>query len=267
MLSDIEQKVFSYLRPWLCASSGMTHVPMADDILEKNLEENRLMDKHIVHILLNVDTDAYFYDWPSMVPTIRKVLWRYVNICEALKNLGPEMQVEAAQDLFTTEDIRGLSYYTETKSGLQKFAGSLQSWAYHIILNGTHPITREQITRFVPITVGPRTRQSLMPKDIKIESNFISCINSSNIHCAHYQSKLSHLGLPNCFTLKPCEYAIILSTLKFSLLAPKQNCFKPGTFLEIHKFETENEIPVDRQFSNLLLLELDDDSSSEMENA
>jgi hypothetical protein len=80
----------------------------------------------------------------------------------------------------------------------------------------------------------------------------------------HYQSKLSKIGLPNCFTFKPCEYAIVLSTLKFSLLAPKLQSFKPGQFFDILQFEKENEIPNDRKFSNLILLE-SEDTSSEME--
>ncbi len=223
------------------------------------------MDKHIVHILLNVDTGAYFYDFESMTPVIRKVLRRYITICEALKNASAEIEIDSATDLFTTEDVRGISYYTETKSGLQKFAGSLQSWAYHIIVNGAHPINREEILRFVPITVGPRTRQSLLVKDLKTESNIISCGNVSRLNCIHYLSKLAPNGLPNCFSLEPVQFAIIMSSLKFSLMAPCRTTYKPGTLLEINKFETDNEIPMDRRFSRLVLLQdYSDDSSSEI---
>ena len=244
-MNALEKRAFALLEPWLCASSGA-----GEEIIKEPAASQRLLiDKAIVKLLLNVDTSAYFYNDESMWPAKRLVLRRYTQIYAALKNLAPETALESASDIFTTDDVRGLSYFARTASGIQPFAGSLQSWCYHIIVNGTHPITREDITGFCPITVGPRTRSTYAdPPDIAYATNMLA---------KDYQATLHYTGLPECFlTIQP----IFVSTLRVVMLTPHKPLVPPS-FAAIRDFEKTFDIPEDRQYSRLILLECLHDAS------
>jgi len=243
-MNALEKRAFALLEPWLCASSGA-----GEDIIKEPAASQRLLiDKAIVKLLLNVDTSAYFYNDESMWPTKRLVLRRYTQIYTALKNMDPEKALDSASDIFTTDDVRGLSYFARTASGLQPFAGSLQSWCYHIIVNGTHPITREDITGFCPITVGPRTRSTYARPDTAWATDMLA---------KDYQATLNYKGLPECFlTIQP----IFVSTLRIVLLSPLKSLTPPG-YAAIRNFEKAFDIPEDRQYSRLILLECLHDAS------
>jgi hypothetical protein len=255
-MEDVQQHALSLLEPWLCASSGMP-------VLENVMDQRILMDKTIVQLMLNVDTDAYFYDTNSMIPTFRKVFHRFLRICDGIRMMGNEIQEVSATDLFTTEEVRGLAYYAETKSGIQKFAGSLQSWAYHIIINGTHPINREEIVRFVPVYVGPRTRSSIKPKDVQLNTNIFSNHPSSRIDPT---TPIGSLGLPLCFEMSPKNHDFQY-WLRRSLRNPKQVVCKPGSYFIVKLFEDIHGIPEDRRFSRLMIMQMieseNDDTSDE----
>lgn len=244
-MNALEKRAWTLLEPWLCASSGA-----GEEICAASASKQRLLiDKAIIKILLSVDTDAYFYCGESMWPTMRKVLSRYVSIYMALKNMEPESAVTSASDIFTADDVRGLSYFAITASGVQPFAGSLQSWSYHIILNGTHPITREEIIGFRPITVGPRTRSTFAKSpDTAYYTDMIA---------KDYMATLHYKGLPECFlSIQP----IFVSTLRICLLSPLKAIKYPG-FVAVREFEISYEIPDDRKYSRLLLLECSHDSA------
>jgi hypothetical protein len=238
-MNALEKRAFALLEPWLCASSGAGEAIIKEPAASQRL----LIDKAIVKLLLSVDTAAYFYNEESTWPAKRLVLRRYTQIYTALKNLEPEIAVDSASDIFTADEVRGLSYYACTASGTQPFAGSLQSWCYHIIINGTHPITREDITGFCPITVGPRTRSTYaQASDVAYETDLLA---------KDYQATLNYKGLPECFlTIQP----IFVSTLRVVLLSPLKNLTPPG-YAAIRDFEKTFDIPEDRQYSRLILLE------------
>lgn len=165
-ITDVEVQCFLLLRPWLIENHGTLDF----NAIENNGQLVRAEKKAIMAILLSLDSNEYIFDYWSMGSMIRLILQRLLDFGRLLID-SQEHGPMSGQDLFTGEthelqqtatsvvgqnviiinpSAQKCLVFGVTESGEKKdYLGSLNDWAYHILLNGSsHPATRENLKHF-----------------------------------------------------------------------------------------------------------------------
>lgn len=129
---------------WMCAENGVDST------------QNAAFCKAMGSLALSMYPTRYFVHQKDFSPVLRKLLSRYVDVCEMfLHASGQEVVImtddveDLPQDIFTADKMNEteMHVYGITASGSKDGAvGTVSGWAYHCLLNGfIHPLTREPL--------------------------------------------------------------------------------------------------------------------------
>ena len=149
-ITEVETRAFENLKAWLTENHGTIDM----EAIQNNGQLVRAEKKAIMAILLSLDPNEYIFDYWSMGTFVRIILDRLLVFGRLLLESKETGSTLEGPDIFSGE-THGHEHteaiaFAETESGEKReYLGSLNSWAYHIILNGaTHPATREPIKSF-----------------------------------------------------------------------------------------------------------------------
>lgn len=165
-VTEVEVQCFLLLRPWLIENHGTLDM----NAIENNGQLVRAEKKAIMAILLSLDSNEYIFDYWSMGTMIRILLQRLLDFGRLLVD-SQERGPLVGQDIFSgeTHELQQVQQqnvgqnviiinpnaqkclaFGVTESGEKKeYLGSLNDWAYHVLLNGSnHPATREALKYF-----------------------------------------------------------------------------------------------------------------------
>jgi hypothetical protein len=116
---------------------------------------------HILgYLALTVRPNEYLVHTSDVGQALRTVLERYLWLLKKVKSLSTNLLVDPAieyVDTFTSCDDTGPLFLAKTETGAyqKEFLGTLESWTYHILMNGPiHPMTRRPIQNFCQVLVS-----------------------------------------------------------------------------------------------------------------
>lgn len=150
-ITEVETRAFEMLKPWLIENHGTIDMNQ----IQNNGQLVRAEKKAIMAIMLSLDANEFIFDYWSFGTFIRIILERLLDFGRLMLDSQETGQILLGSDMFSGEAHDAstealVPAFAVTETGEKKeYLGSMNAWAYHIILNGpSHPATREPIRHF-----------------------------------------------------------------------------------------------------------------------